>query len=157
MTKLKKFRELTWPERRIFFLALALLPMTALGLRLFGFRRTHAALTRAVFEGAADDDSTLLQARNTARMVAAAARYGPYRASCVPLSLTLQCLLRRRRIETDLRLGVSKVAARLEAHAWVEYQGVPLIEDRSTGARFASFKQVILPAAAAPCAASQTP
>jgi hypothetical protein len=143
MSKLAKLFELTWPEQRLLFLALVLLPMTALGLRLFGFRRTQAALAAPGFKGAAADDSTLSQARKIARMVAAAARHGPYRASCLPTALTLGRLLYRQGIGSELRLGVSKAAGRLEAHAWVEHRGLPLIEDGDVHRQYAAFERAI--------------
>jgi hypothetical protein len=150
MSRLAKFRDLTWPERRLLFVALVLLPMTALGLRLFGFRRTQAVLHEDVFCGAGSHDGDLARAQKTARIVAAAARYGPYRATCLPVALTLGRLLQGRGIATELRLGVSKADARLDAHAWVEYQGVPLIDLRDVHQRYAAFDKAVPPAAAAP-------
>jgi hypothetical protein len=150
MSKLAKFRDLTWPQRRLLFLALVLLPMTALGLRLFGFRRTQAVLHEDAFSSAKSRDGDLSRAQQTARIVAAAARYGPYRATCLPMTLTLRRLLQGQSIETRLRLGVSKAADRLDAHAWVEYQGAPLIDHWDVHQRYAAFDKAIPPAAAAP-------
>lgn len=150
MSRLAKFRELSWPERRLLFVALVLLPMTALGLRLLGFRRTQAVLHEDAFSGAKSNDGELSRAQQTARIVAAAARYGPYRATCLPMALTLGRLLQGQGIETELRLGVSKAAARLDAHAWVEYQGAPLIDHRDVHQRYAAFDKAIPPAATAP-------
>ena len=93
----------------------------------------------------ADNDSVSRRAAEVARLVAAATQYGPHRASCLPVTLTLSWLLRRQGIMTDLRLGVRKVAARLEAHAWVEYQGLPLIDDPDVHERFAAFDQAVAP------------
>ena len=150
MSKLAKFLELTWPERRCFLIALVLLPMTALSLRLFGFQRTHAAMAGTGFNGATADDITLSRARQTARIVAAAARYGPYRATCLPISLVLVRLLRRQGIDADLRLGVSKAAPGIEAHAWVEHRGMPLVGNQGIHERFAVFDKAVPPGVAAP-------
>lgn len=145
--KLAKLRGLTGREQRILFLALVSMPAIALGLRLFGLRRIQAALARGKppVEAEAGIGIASLRAAGTARLVAAAARHGPYRASCLPVALTLGWLLRQQGIGTDLRLGVRKVAARLEAHAWIEHQGMPLIDTPEVHERFAAFDQVVAP------------
>lgn len=47
----------------------------------------------------------------------------PFRIRCLERSVVLSRLLRRQRIPTKLQIGVKKSGQRLEAHAWVEYQG----------------------------------
>lgn len=143
--KLAKLRRLTGREQRIFFLALVLLPTMALRLRLFGLRRVQTAPARgkSATEVEADMGGASVRAAEVARLVAAAARHGLYRASCLPVSLTLGWLLYRQGIRTDLRLGVRKAAARLEAHAWIEHQGIPLIDTPEVHDRFAAFEPVI--------------
>lgn len=145
--KLTKVRGLTGRQRRILFLALVMMPTIALGLWLFGLRRvqTALALRKPVTEGAADIGRASFRAAEAARLVAAAARYGPYRASCLPVALTLGWLLHRQGIRTQLRLGVRKVADRLEAHAWIEHQGTPLIDTPEIHDRFAAFDQAAAP------------
>lgn len=145
--KLAKLRRLTGREQRIFFLALVALPTIALGLRLFGLRRVQTALEREkpLTEVEADRGSASFRAGEVARLVAAAARHGLYQARCLPVSLTLGWLLQRQGIRTDLRLGVRKAATRLEAHAWIEHQGIPLIDAPEVHDRFAAFEPVIAP------------
>ena len=46
MGKWRKFLRLSWPEMGFFFLALFLLPVTALALKLMGLRRTQVLLMR---------------------------------------------------------------------------------------------------------------
>jgi hypothetical protein len=134
--------------------ALALLPLTALALRIVGFRRWQAALARLAPVGApppeGDEVVVLRQARMVARMVEAAARHGPYRASCLPRSLTLWWLLRRRGINADLRIGVRKEAGRFEAHAWVTLGGLVLNDNSDVGERFAAFDRAIRPLEGSP-------
>ncbi len=48
----------------------------------------------------------------------------PFRATCLRRSLVLASLLRRRR--PDLRVGVSKRAGVVAAHAWLEIDGASL-------------------------------
>ena len=174
--KFAKLCRLTGREQRILLLAFALMPVIALCLRLFGLRRVQRVLASQKPGGSlnkchprfhgdgrlglnktftctlvdADNGGVSRRAAEVARLVAAAARHGTYRASCLPVSLTLGWLLNRKGIMTDLRLGVRKVAARLEAHAWVEYQGLPLIDDPDVHERFAAFDQAVAPTTVAP-------
>ena len=141
---LAKLFRLTGAERRILFLSLMLLPAVGLGLRLFGFRRVQTVLTRGKFAvmDSAGDGAAPLRVVTAARVVAAAARHGLYRASCLPIALTLEALLYWQGIPSVLRLGVRRVAGRLEAHAWVEYQGRPLIDTPEIRQRFAAFDPI---------------
>jgi hypothetical protein len=79
-------------------------------------------------------------------MVALAVRRGPFRAKCLPAALTLQTLLARAGIASELRLGVRKRGTRLEAHAWIEHRGVALMEEgANVHAGFAPFEGAIDP------------
>lgn len=74
-----------------------------------------------------------------------AGRHGPYRAKCLPQSLTLWWLLRRQGIESQLRFGARKNARRMEAHAWVEFEGTPLNDSADVGERFKPFERAVVP------------
>jgi len=127
--------------------ALVLLPATVLGLRAFGFIRAQKILGgTAPFAkaGACGVDNTLLVAR-TARMVGVAARYGFWRANCLQQSLTLWRLLRQQGVTCELRIGVRRESARLKAHAWVEYRGVPVNDTHDVRERFAAFGHDFVP------------
>ena len=114
------------------------LPLVALGLRCWGFRRLQARLNQRVAR--APHSSVLVaeldQARATARLVQAAARYGLFRPTCLPQSLVLWWLLRRQGLAADLRIGVKPEPNRLEAHAWVEFQGQALNDGADVARRF---------------------
>ena len=60
------------------------------------------------------------------RAVRLAAVYGPYRATCLPRALVAWGLLRRCSLKGELTIGVRKAEGGLEAHAWVELDGVSL-------------------------------
>jgi len=143
--RLAKWCRLSGEEHGILLLALVLLPMIALGLRFAGLRRIRALLAcrRPLAEIQADAEHALARAAAVARLVAAAARHGPYKAKCLPIALTLAWLLQRRGMATDLRLGVRKAAARFEAHAWIELGGTPLIDGPDVHERFVAFEPVI--------------
>jgi hypothetical protein len=73
----------------------------------------------------ASDEHTLVH--SLAHAVPAVAAFMPTRMRCLEQALALQCLLRRRGIESELLLGVTPF--RFEAHAWVEWHGAPLNEN----------------------------
>jgi hypothetical protein len=118
-------------ERRLLASILLLLPTIGAALRLIGFNRSRALLERCAPPiprtgatggppGARDT------AQRIARLVAIAASRGAYRATCLRQSLALWWLLKRRGINTQLRIGVRKEGGALQAHAWVEHAGAPL-------------------------------
>ena len=98
--------------------------------------------------GSDERRTDLDRARATARLVQAAARYGLFRPTCLPQSLVLWWLLRRQGLAGELRIGVRPEPSRLEAHAWVEFQGQPLNDGADVARRFAPFPREIIPPAA---------
>ena len=125
--KLARLRALTPLERRILGEALVLLPAASAGLKVAGMRRTREALSRVVRKGKPADG---LDAASIARLVAIAARHGPFRGRCLSASITLESLLRRYGFNGRLRLGIRRHDGRIEAHSWVEHAGEPLLEPR---------------------------
>jgi len=62
--------------------------------------------------------------RRAAQMVAAACRQIPIRSRCLPRTIVLWSLLRRRGIEADVRIGVRcDTQGKFQAHAWLEWNG----------------------------------
>lgn len=139
--RLGKFAALTWHERRLFMVAALMLPMTALALRAFPNR------TLTFFEARRPRHPALarLSADRIAHMVAAAAHYGPYRATCLPQSLVLRYVLQRAGLAGELRYGIRKKDGRVDAHCWIELDGRPLIDSPDVHRLFA----VLEPSAAA--------
>lgn len=129
--KWRRLRNLSNTERRLLFQALVLLPVTALGLRFLGFRRYQAALMRfppGKRQAGSQEGGAIEQALLAARMIEAASREGLRRGNCLEKSLALWWLLRREGISSELRIGARKTPSALEAHAWVERDGVVLNE-----------------------------
>ena len=148
MGRWSRFWRLEAHERRLLVAALLMLPLTRLALRVVGFRRWQAMLTRLVPHSSlpAPADAAARGAQ-TARMVRAAAREGLGRPNCLSRSLVLWWLLARQGFPAELRIGARKNDAALEAHAWVELAGRVLGEDNDPHTQFAAFEQ---PVAAAP-------
>jgi hypothetical protein len=131
-----------WRERWLLLHALLVLPLLTLALRLCGFRRLYGALARlacAPSPAATDGTVHLAPARATARAVQSAAWYSPLSSTCLIRSLALWWLLRRQGIAGELRIGVAKEAAQLQAHAWVEHRGSVLNDTDDVRQRFAAF------------------
>jgi hypothetical protein len=143
----RKFLHLSPSERALLIIAAVLLPITALALRVAGFRRWQAALSNfspGVEMLPAGD--TLEQARRTARIVSIASRHGFYRANCLQQSLVLWFLLRRQGVESELRIGVRTNANLCEAHAWVERMGQVLNDTEDVSYRFKPFNFAVVSA-----------
>ncbi|MEO5595972.1 MAG: lasso peptide biosynthesis B2 protein [Lysobacteraceae bacterium] len=75
-------------------------------------------------------------AQRLAELAAIAGRRSAIRTTCLRQALLLQWLLRRRGLDAQLRIGVRKNNAALDAHAWVELDGVALGEPDLAHAKF---------------------
>ncbi len=142
---LAKFRALPRQERRTLLAAMAWLPLFGLALRTFGLRRFQTWLQRGspgVGIGRSFDEIV-----RTATLVNIAAQRFPFPPTCLTRSLLLGWVLRRNGIASQLRIGVRLAEGAVEAHAWVEYAGVPVNDRPDVGERFAPFAE-ILPAGA---------
>lgn len=140
---LHKFLALSGRERRVFLETACLMTITAAALRLFGFRRVYRWLERR----APSWSEPLPGAGNAVQLLVVGVRRAaqplPY-ATCLPQSLTLWWLLRRRGVQSQLRLGVRKEGGDLKAHAWVEAGGVALNDRDDVRHRYAAFENMPL-------------
>ena len=65
------------------------------------------------------------------------ARYNHlYPMTCLRRALTLQRLLAKRGISTELKIGARKDNGQLNAHAWIEYKGQTIGESEEITERF---------------------
>lgn len=154
MVSWRRFRRLIAAERELLLQAMLLLPLTAVALRLLGYRRWHAVLVRLAPQPAASAEAgaaaSLERALLTARMVRAAERRGQGRPNCLRHSLVLWWLLRRQGISSELRIGVRKENHRFEAHAWVEHAGAVLSDGEDVRQHYAPFEHSVAAAQAEP-------
>jgi hypothetical protein len=147
VNKCRKFLRLSGRERWWLFQALLLLPLTALALRLLGLRSSHSVLADWARRCPRSRRAARLVAdtEKLTRMVQLASAHGFFRPHCLHRSLVLWWLLHRAGIESELRIGVSKQAGGLRAHAWVERGGTALNERGDVRQRFAPFASSLLP------------
>lgn len=135
MRRLRKYLALSPAGRAIVLRSLLLLPVVASLLKARGMECTRAWLER-LGPFAAGDTSTLY-AREIATLVGAAASL--LRTQCLPRSLVLWHFLRDRSARVEVRLGVTKlVDGSLSAHAWVEFDGLPLNDGPDVFERYAA-------------------
>jgi len=141
LESLRRFSALERPAQMLFLRALAMLPLVSLSLRLRGFQPTRSTLQRTLARRTpqVDSDSLNMKMVFAAHMVNAADRHGLVHPSCLAKSLTLWWLLGRQGITSRLRIGIRKQNDQLEAHAWVEREGVALNEPEERHHHYAAF------------------
>ncbi|MFC1500045.1 lasso peptide biosynthesis B2 protein [Candidatus Zixiibacteriota bacterium] len=76
--------------------------------------------------GRIPEDETEAFISRTAWLVERAGRFAPVRSTCLKESLILHRILDRHQISSDLRIGVLRTNGELQAHAWLERNGVPI-------------------------------
>ena len=125
LRKLRSFRSLPASEQGCYLSALMLLPLVDISLRLFSWQRCHRWAERWARDRVATG-KTFPQPRRIAWLVERAAQHCPWPATCLRRSLLLWTFLLRSGVASELRLGFRNPGGKFEAHAWVEWNGVPL-------------------------------
>ena len=128
----------------MFFRAVVLLPAISLSLRLRGFGATQESLRNFSVASnpgkcSSENGANGERVKMAVRMVNAAARYGWGQPTCLEKSLVLWSLLRQQGTASSLRIGARKNGGKLEAHAWVECDGVALNEPGNEHRHYATF------------------
>lgn len=126
--RLTQFRALSPADRRVLVVCAACVPLIRLALRVMGLAQLRATLQRFYVPPPAPLE--LPEIQKLGDLVNTAARHAPFPGTCLPRSLLLVGLLNRRGVKSDLRIGVRLTLGVLEAHAWVECDGIP-VNDRA--------------------------
>ena len=132
---LVQFSERSYAEQRMLLTAAACMPIFWLGLRLLGLPRFQAQLERA--RKPICPAITLPKIQALGELVNIAARHTLGSRTCLTRSLLLGWLLRRRGVQSQLRIGVRFTHGALDAHAWVECEGVPVNDRPDVSTQFA--------------------
>jgi hypothetical protein len=138
---LAQFRALSRTDQRTLLAAAAWMPIFWLGLRFLGLPRFQARLQRSTVTR--DAAMTLPDVQALGELVNIAARHTLGPRTCLTRSLLLGWLLRRRGVESQLRIGVRLTNGRLDAHAWIECDGVPVNDQPDVSTQFASFGDLV--------------
>ena len=123
--KVGRWREMSGWQRWLFVRSWLALPAIDLSLRLLGFRATRAltAGLRFLRLRGVDNDGVA----DVWRAVDAAARHHLWEMRCLSRSIALMHLASGVG-GLELKIGVKRSEADLEAHAWVELEGQPVGE-----------------------------
>jgi len=123
--KAETWQSLSKSDRALLIEALFLLPVVATSLKTVGLRRTQSWLAgNPLATTPQSTEQMRANVRRAAQMVAAACRQLPIRSRCLPRTIVLWSLLRRRGIEADVRIGVRcDTQGKFQAHAWLEWNG----------------------------------
>jgi hypothetical protein len=123
-------------ERGLLWKSVILLPLIHAALSLWGFPRLYQYLENKIplrdNVGLKNESEIIEHASQIAKMVSIAARYGLVRATCLRRSILIWYFLRRRGINSLIIFGVRKINGKLDAHAWVEINGIVVSERDDT-------------------------
>ena len=135
--RISKFQALSLDQRRSLLAAFLLLPLVWIALRLFGLGRVKAWVRQIATEPRRPDAFEEICALG--RVVNAAANHALLPVTCLSRSVVLHCMLKQRGVFSDLRIGVRLRDSALEAHAWVECEGIPVNDVADIAIQFAPF------------------
>ena len=138
MLALRKLLQLPSREAWLLVQAAVLLPIVHLALHFISVSSLKDFASGAIH----DPRSTQLRPQATARLVRVAARRGLYRSKCLDQSLVLLWLLRQQGIDARIVFGARKEDGHLQAHAWVEVDGVTIGEDDGVNHRFTPLEEL---------------
>jgi hypothetical protein len=140
----KQWRALSSPDKKVLFLSMFALPTIAFLLHTVGYKKTKSLLERFMPPTTSCDkplEDEMIEVHNLARTIHRAARHNIYQANCLKQSLLLWFILGKKLISSELKFGIEKFSnCQLNAHAWVECGGQPLIDSTDTLDKFSVFE-----------------
>jgi hypothetical protein len=142
MRRLRKFFHQS-PRNQWFLLkTTTLLLLVKAGLLLMPFQSVYKLLRRLSRPGKSGNANDL---RRIIEAVELSSRNMPFAATCLVRALTGQVLLLRNGYTSELRIGVARGAeGKMEAHAWIVYQGKVIIGNRDDLSRYMPFPNLSL-------------
>jgi len=150
--KWRRFRKRPPEDRLLILRAALILPLTGIGLRLFGFRRWKKLIEKFPLPAHLLESMPADLQRETALRAVRAVRsvelHGPTHPNCLERSMTLWWLLRREGVNGELHIGARKEGGRFEAHAWIELGGQVLNDGAEVHQHYARFDAPIAAAVA---------
>lgn len=117
------------------------LSVTELGLATLGLKRMLALMPAMPYRPPGGCDGAEFATRKAHRLawlVQGVARRLPGTPRCLAQSLVLRSLLARHGLRSEVIIGVRSGDAAFDAHAWVEYCGVPLQPEVPAHSRIAA-------------------
>jgi hypothetical protein len=149
MTSLNKVGQLSRRERRLLIHSVLLLPIIHVALLVLGYSRLRGVMEKLLplkpIEMHPCEAENIQRARDIARIVSIAARHGLYKATCLRRSLLAWWFLRGQGIQSRICFGVRKMDRQLEAHAWVEYQGIVINDSERVREAYQTLEETFPP------------
>jgi hypothetical protein len=139
--KLRRFTALPPAQKRVFLCAALLLPLARLAISRVGLASSISWIEAR--KPASRLKPPISEMRAMSRLINLAANHTPSGGSCLARSVLLKWLLLRRGVECQLHIGVRMAGKRLEAHAWIEYEGEPINDRRENCESFCAFPKPI--------------
>ena len=139
--KIGRFLSLTTGEKLLILKYCIALPVIEGSLKLFGVKTVSRILLSWPKAMIASSNSADVEVERQARILSIVKHNHPLPGECLSQSLALWWSLRRFRIESDLRIGFCKENSQFLSHAWVEYEGKPLVNAEDVRDRFVVFDQ----------------
>lgn len=139
--RFKKFVQLSWKEQLLFSEAFFLHLAVGLLLKVIPFRwiprlfsNSQSTLNRKSqirqsADQAANRKSQVSELEQIRNAIQRSSRYSPWKNKCLVSSLAARRMLNRRKVQSQLSLGVAKGSdGRMIAHAWLKAGVVEIIE-----------------------------
>ena len=123
MDLLVRFLRLSAPDRRLIVRAAGWLLLVRLAL----WTRPFARVQQLVTVAASEPSRAPAVAPGRLAWAVEAAALGVPKASCLTQALAAQIMLERSGARPDLKIGVATDRESIEAHAWLELDGRPLV------------------------------
>jgi hypothetical protein len=132
-----KFLKLSGREKMLFLEAVVLHLWIGLLLKVIPFRRIPRFFASPKSKVESPDAKVIELIRDA---VARANRVSPWRNRCLVSSLAGRCMLRSRRIQSQISLGVAKGSdGKMVAHAWLRSGEIEIVERRGDYTELFSF------------------
>ena len=138
LKRISKFKKLSGREKLLFIEALALHLWAGLVLKVVPFRWIPALYSSRQFETPTKEEdqsrhnvsgwqSEVIELIRSA--IQRAGKVSPWKNRCLVSSLAGRCMLRRRKINSQLSLGVAKnPEGKTIAHAWMKAESIEIVE-----------------------------
>ena len=125
MNRFRKFFRLTWREKLIFCESLSFHLLIGLLLKVLPFRLIPGLFKNPQSASGSQKSEVIVSIRSA---VQSAGRVSPWLNRCLVSSLAGRCMLRRRKIISQLSLGVAKNdVGKTIAHAWLRAGDVEVV------------------------------
>jgi hypothetical protein len=126
----RRLRDLSGGDAVVIIEVCLLLPLVQLAVRLAGLRRTARWVDGLIGRTKGVTPAILNACRidRIAQVIRGTCGRWPIRATCVDQALVIVALLGRRYVPVVFCIGFRRGDSKVEGHAWVEHDGLPLAE-----------------------------